>query len=194
VKTVDRKTLRQGLRGTTDMTREPRTDITATLLAKIRDAFPVAEPPLTKALVSHPGSTGEALQAAFRDVAWTLVPAPLLEESVDRIALFTPAAFAYYLPAFMSRAVIHPWNPGVGPSAVLDFTVQSLCDEDLPTDPWWAERMPHLAVAQRRVVRAFLEWVCALPEGDDDEQHLRKQARSGLERYWSRAAAMGDVS
>jgi uncharacterized protein DUF6714 len=119
-------------------------------------------------------------------LVWTDVPERVLDETADRIALLSPDAFRYYLPAFLMRSIADPEKPG-GTSVVLDFTVQSLCDDHLPTDHWWAERIPPLTAAQHRAAATFLEWVRDLLAGDEDEEFLRRTVQNATEKYWSTA-------
>jgi hypothetical protein len=156
------------------------------ILTTIRNAFPASEPPDLGTLTSHPTcETCEALQAAFGGLPWQTVPGPLLDASADRIALFSAEAYRYYLPAFLSRAVAQAASDGFEASAALDFTVQSLCDEDRASDTWWADRMPRLTPLQKHAVRAFLEWVTRLLERDGETGRLLIQTRDALERSWS---------
>jgi hypothetical protein len=156
------------------------------ILTTIRNAFPASEPPDPGSLASHPTcETCEALQAAFGGLPWQAVPGPLLDASADRIALFSAEAYRYYLPAFLSRAVTQAASDGFETSATLDFTVQSLCDEDPASDTWWADRMPRLTPLQKHAVHAFLEWVTRLLERDGEAGRLLIQARDALQRSWS---------
>jgi hypothetical protein len=157
------------------------------LVARIREAFPVGGVPEPNDLVSHTCESCEDLRASFGGLTWTSVSGRVLDQTAERIALFSPRAFRYYLPAFMCHAVAYPERPGVGPTRTLDFTVQSLCDEALPSDEWWSERMPQLTRAQRGAVRAFLEWVEACLTSDKAEDRMRGLAREGLEKYWRTA-------
>jgi uncharacterized protein DUF6714 len=157
---------------------------------RIRRVFPVAAPPSEANLALDGCSFCAAIHKALSGERWDAVSAEDLDKQVDSIALLTPDAFAYYLPAFLCRAIASPENPGVGASNVLFFTVQSLCDADLPSDAWWSERIERLSDEQRRAIAAFLHWVVQLL-ADEDDTPLREFAEVALERYWGQYANAG---
>ena len=152
----------------------------------IRLAFPVARVPPAANLVRDGCSSCVAIRAGLAGRAWDALAQDTLEKQADNLALLTPAAFAYYLPAFMCGAVAYPKIPGVGASHLLDFTVQSLCDPELPDDEWWRERAELLSEKQRGAIASFLEWAVNLLAPEEDEQRLRNQAKQALEKYWGR--------
>jgi len=152
----------------------------------ISRAFPEADAPSLVNLALDDCSFCVAIHTALSGRRWGAVPCEALEDQADSMAQLLPAAFAYYLPAFMRGAIEYPEIPGVGSSHLLDFTVQSLCDPDLPEDQWWRERIALLSEEQCRAVAVFLEWVVDLLAIEEDESRLRTQAQAGLEKYWGR--------
>jgi hypothetical protein len=152
----------------------------------ISRAFPEADAPALANLALDDCSFCIAIHTALSGRRWGAVPREALEEHADSMAQLLPAVFAYYLPAFMRAAIEYPEIPGVGASHSLDFTVQSLCDPELPEDHWWRERIALLSEEQRRAVAVFLEWVVNLLASEEDESRLHTQAQAGLANYWGR--------
>jgi len=129
------------------------------LLRRIQEAFPVQPLPSPDRVALHDCRECSELRDAFARRVWTELDSSVLEAHADNIALLSPDAFFYYVPAFMSEAVRSPEEPGVGASNALDFSVQALCDPGLPEDEWWSQRVARLLPSQRQVVASFLEWV-----------------------------------
>ena len=152
----------------------------------IREAFPADNPPGAEQLVTDECSFCVAIRDALQGRRWNAVPTESLDDQVGSVPQLTPAAFVYYIPAFLLRAVAKPWEPGVGTSIVLFHTVQSVCDPALPEDEWWSSRFPLLNDAQRAAVAAFVEWAGDTLAADDDEADLRAVAEAGLRKYWGK--------
>jgi hypothetical protein len=157
-----------------------------TVKRSIQDAFGVAREPPTGDISANDCSFCIRLTESFAARRWEDLDPATVDQHAGDIHLLSPQAFIYYLPAFLCRAIDHPIEDGIGSSEVLDFTVHSLCDEELPTDTWWADRAPHLSPSQKAAVKAFLEWVVQLPDEYEDGE-LRMSAEGGLSKYWSTA-------
>ena len=140
-----------------------------------------------------------ALRGTLQGKRWDAVAAESLEEEAGSIPQLMPAAFIYYLPAFLLQAVAAPWIPGIGSSKALFHAVLSVCDPELPEDEWWRERLPLLNSAQRTAVATFVKWAARTLAGDEDEASLRTSAEVALRKYWGQyvseslgAAQQGD--
>ncbi len=66
------------------------------------------------------------------------------------LSFFSPAAFHYYMPAFLTAALEYPHDAtGIAGSVTFHFSGQSA---------WMHERMAHFSTEQKAVVRNFIEW------------------------------------
>lgn len=74
-----------------------------TARTKIREAFGGSEYPGDDNLVRDSGHDPECreLAAAFRGKAWESISTQMIRGHKDAFPLFTPAAFRYYLPAYL---------------------------------------------------------------------------------------------
>ena len=156
------------------------------VVERIECAFPETGTPSSANLALDSCSFCVAIHGALSGRRWQAVPRETLEEQAGSLAQLIPAAFVYYLPAFMRGAIEYPEKPGVGSSELLDFTVQCLGDPRLPEDEWWRERMTMLSEQQSNAVASFLEWVVNRLAGDEEEDRLRNQAQRALEKHWGR--------
>ena len=128
------------------------------LRADILRAFAAGERPPETEIALHECEECAALRAAFAHLDWGRVPAAVLQEHYSALPLFSPAAFAYFLPAYLLYALDH-FAPDGGPS---EYTVYSL----VPNEPenedvadWHRERLKPFTREQLVVVERFLDLV-----------------------------------
>jgi hypothetical protein len=98
------------------------TDPMNELVDRIAAAFQTKEPP-PKRIVVHRCDECERVSWDFAGKKWTDLSSDVLQYHHDSIPLFSPEAFAYYLPAYLSFAAKDPHSIGemvlysLGPSA-----------------------------------------------------------------------------
>jgi len=127
----------------------------------------------------------EAIERAFlRGMRWTDLADAVIDENFANLPLLTPEAFAYYVPAYIRRAVLEPRVVELGSGMVLQFTIYALCDVEVPRDEFWRERVERFTPQQEQAIVTFLRWAVSLEatEGIDDPGIDR--ARRGLAEYW----------
>jgi hypothetical protein len=76
----------------------------------VRSAFPVGRPPHRTRITAHECEECSAVAASLADRVWTELPASIIDESHDDLALLTAEAFHYFFPAFLLRA-LDPFDP-----------------------------------------------------------------------------------
>jgi hypothetical protein len=162
---------------------------TARLLAGVEQAFPAEPRPKDERLVGHVCSECDGLRAVVQGMRWTDLADVLVDENFDKLPLLTPEAFCYFVPAYIRRAVRDPVEAGLGFSKVLEFTVYSLCDRELPADRWWCERVGRFTPKQEHIIAEFLKWVVRTGEELELDDFEIDDARRGLEKYWNARAA-----
>ena len=126
--------------------------------AAVWSAFsPVRRPPEAQ-IALHQCDECADLRATFRDLNWAKVPAATLEENFGKLPLFSPMAYAYFLPAWLLYAIDHPSTDAI----VTEFLVYDLA----PTggeEEWHRERLRALTPAQVAACDAVLALLTAQP-------------------------------
>ena len=157
----------------------------AAVLGAIARAFPVEPVPAADALTPPPHDLEDAdIRAAFGGRRWTEVPDYHVARSDTALSWFAPAAFCYYLPAYLSWRLADAARARSGNAA--DALVAAL----LPTAPGglpehlardirerWRERRALLSREQAAAVARWLRLVF---------WHLephRKRDRDAMRRY-----------
>jgi hypothetical protein len=147
------------------------------LRQKILEAFPKIDPPGPENITSHPCKECDGVRNDFRGVHWWAAGDALIDENFDNLALFTPEAYHYFLPAFLLRA-LNAFDPD---NLVLQFCIYSLSPTKTPIDdPWYRARLNQFTPAQSSVIVKFLE--CVLEDEGFNNHH--RDAERGLRKFW----------
>ena len=148
------------------------------LEAKITRAFDAQ--PIPSGIVTHQCEECERLSADFRSVAWPDLPEAVIEQHSADLPLLSPAAFAYYVPAYL-RFALHDFNRD---SRVLQFLVYNIAPSDDENPEWKRERFRYFTREQADVLQEFLQLVV-----EQDELRLflgtLGEERRRLETHWS---------
>ena len=127
--------------------------------AKVREAFDASPYPGNENLVvdqSGHDPEGMAIASAFRGKGWEDVSVEMLRSHADALPLFTPAAFRYYLPAYMIGAIDHYYDLDVALDGVLFNLTPPKERSGWEWDFFWA-RAQQFEESEREAIRSFLE-------------------------------------
>lgn len=102
----------------------------------------------------------EGITDYFRGTAWRGHDPAKLRAHSSAFTFFTPAAFHYWLPAFMIAAIQDPEEADV----ICDYIPQSISDKLAPV------RWPLFSPAQRKAVAAYLRFQIERFEGNIDDE------------------------
>jgi hypothetical protein len=119
-------------------------------------AFPKTDPPSDGNVTSHVCKECQAVADDFRSVRWWSAKDELIDSNYDKLPLFTPEAYRYYLPAFLLRALdsFEPEN------SVLEFCLYALgCEPTRSDDPRYRARFESFTGPQLQAVTNFLECI-----------------------------------
>ena len=100
------------------------------LRRKILATFPKTDPPLAESITSHPCEECAGVTKDFGGVRWWSADDSLIDENFDKLPLFTPEAYHYYLPAFLLRA-LNEFDPDnlVVQFCLYDVTLTKITDD-----------------------------------------------------------------
>ena len=133
--------------------------------------------------VVHPSTYDDGEVDAFTHPMWTdwrEVPHAGIAENYAALVFFSPKAFQFYVPAYMTLVLKH-LDPQ---QAVVGHVVHHLCLATSGTDPELrAEKVlcyELLTPDQKRAVLAFLETI----RDHVGISSLRKEAADGVRDYW----------
>lgn len=149
---------------------------------QIKDAFAtVAYPGDDDIAYDQSGFHLECSQVArhFRGKHWRDLTTDFLRKHADAIFFFSPAAYAYFLPAFLRSSIEDFESADVVPSNVVVSLSRSLSG-------WkpeqFAQRIKNLTVPQRKAVAAFLRYL----ETERADYFVLGDPKTVLEEFWSR--------
>lgn len=152
---------------------------TAELEARIESVFRDVAPPRADALL-HPESRDPTAVEPFETWrAWQEIPADFLRAHYDGLSFFGPAAFRFFLPAFL-RVTLRLFT--TSDAFVSDATVYELN----PSSDCARSRFADFTGEECVVVAAFLECMVAHPDHADVAT-----AQAALDGFWADAAARG---
>jgi hypothetical protein len=121
--------------------------MTDSLIARISVAFQDVECPEDDA-ISTPTYDDEGTTAQFANTRWQ----DHAEPDTSALLWFTPAAFRYFLPAYLIASLKDP------SSVTAEYTIDHLCPpKNNPRRPSYLARWSLLSKEQRLCVIAFLE-------------------------------------
>jgi hypothetical protein len=126
---------------------------------KVREAFDATPYPGNERLVvdqSGNDPEGTAIASAFRGKEWEDVSVEMLRSHADALPLFTPAAFRYYLPAYMIGAIDHFYDLGVALDGVL-FNLRPPEERSGWEWDFFCARSQQFEETEREAIRSFLE-------------------------------------
>lgn len=143
------------------------------LQSKIEAAFSDIEPPSPKNIIEHECQECRDVEQTFRNQNWRNIELKKVEWAYDKLPLFTPEAFQYFLPAFMIYSLRKP------ESDVCEFLVYALASKKVSVE-WWQERLDKFTEAQKSVCSLFLRWLLPNREYTYDAKDIKR----ALETWW----------
>ena len=160
------------------MTHTNREDI----ISQIRRAFLGVERPQDERLLQFPNTGGELWVDRFlgsTETDWIDISPEKIEHECWALSVLSPAAFAYYLPAYMTWVLK---NYDACSSDTLDHTLYDLdlTDRDDSTRSTMEQRFAHFSKEQGQSVLAFLSFMAQVKEVDS------KAAIGAIKSYWRR--------
>lgn len=129
-----------------------------TIKAKIREAFEDAPYPGDESLVADQSDydpESRVIANAFKGKDWRDVSLEMLRNHADALPLFTPAAFRYYLPAYMIGCVDSYYDLNVAPGAVLFNLTPPKQRNEWEWDFFWV-RAQQFNEHEKGVIKSFL--------------------------------------
>jgi hypothetical protein len=147
----------------------------AAVAREIESAFAKVKHPGTRDMVLSPGFPDpEEIRRDFGDQHWRDLSFQTIFYHREAFAWLTPAAYPFYLPAYL-RAALSP-DPDAGDIRV--YTVYALAPRDWK-DPravaFFEERYQRLTEPQRAAIRSFLRFLGDYWEGYTDERAFDKR-------------------
>ena len=108
------------------------------------------------------------------------MPEELIEKHYSQLPLLSPAAFAYYVPAYL-RLALHDFSQD---SRVLQFLVYNIAPSNDENPEWKRERFRHFTREQVDILQEFLQLVV-----EQDEMRIYfgtlDPERRRLETLWA---------
>jgi hypothetical protein len=147
------------------------------LQAEIEAAFSDVAPPATDNIIEHDCEECRSVERTFRNKDWRRLEREKVKSAYDKLPLFTPEAFIYFLPAFMIYSLPEP------ESEVCEFLVYALADKKVSVE-WWQERLDKFTEAQKAACNLFLRWLLPNPEYAYDADDMKR----ALETWWKTEA------
>ncbi len=132
-------------------------------------AFKEVPYPGTDQIALHECDRCRALRDDFRGKSPQALADEILERNCGDLALLSPAAFHYFVPAYMRYSLNHP------DSEVADFTVMGLGTSAHGFDAIDLERFRLFSLHQREAAIAFLEFFKSHESVDDDPDIRERQ-------------------
>jgi hypothetical protein len=147
----------------------------AAVTKEIESAFAKVKHPGVKDMVLSPGFPDpEEIRRDFGNLHWRDLPFRTIFYHREAFAWLTPAAYAFYLPAFMRASL--STEPGAGD--ICTYTIIALAPRDW-NDPRavakFEERYQRLTEPQRNAVRSFLRVIGERWEGFTDDRAFDKR-------------------
>lgn len=106
--------------------------------------------------------------------SWQDIPYEILENNYSGLSFFSPEAFSFFLPAYLTQALAHPSGN------LLIFTIYNLTKRDDPEINFiFLSQVSQLTKQQKQAVIYFLEFV-----RDTPEYFAFKEANEALQSYW----------
>ncbi len=126
------------------------------IIASICGAFADTKYPGDGNLIPKGDRLAAEVAAAFRGKIWQTVSRDEVCAHCDDLALMTPLAFHYFIPAYMVHCLRTPLEVNTACTSVVhDLTPPNPGSEVMTR--WWSQRIETFNAAQREVIVAFLE-------------------------------------
>jgi hypothetical protein len=148
-------------------------DRTRAVELAVRRSFPVEPVPDPDELVVHDCDECVRIAKNLKAKRWTEIGDDVLADNSATLALLSPMAHRYFLPAFLVRSI------AVGGDDFVDWIVYDLCPAD---ELRWIDRFGILGADQLAAVGAWMRLVIDFHSRFDTDLSV---ATSGWERYWS---------
>jgi len=136
--------------------------------AKILEAFKTTLYPGDEDLVADQSDYDPEcmeIMSAFKGKDWTDVSVEMLRKYKEALPLFTPAAFRYYLPAYMSGCVDAYYDVDVALDSVLFNLTPPKSRSGWEWDFFWV-RAQQFSEQERDAIRSFLELMAQYERAD----------------------------
>jgi hypothetical protein len=161
------------------------------LLIEIKKAFSIEPVPSKQDLISYEYEECWALRDDFTGYVWSKVPRKILEIHYDSLPLFTPLAYHYYIPSYLSYSLQRKcptnesWVSDIPPSLMVskyqpfvDFTLYSL-DISLASNEkeYDLKRFECFNLKQLKVVR---NWLCFIQNNLNEFNVQEQDVNSAL--------------
>ena len=149
---------------------------------QIREAFLGVKRPPDEKVLHFPNTGDELWIESFlgnTETDWIDIGPEKIEYECSALTVFSPSAFVYYLPAYMTWVIN---NYTTSSSNTLDHTLYDLDltgREDI-SRRIMGERFSALSREQGQAVLAFLKYMSGIKRIDS------KAARSAIDSYWAR--------
>ena len=128
------------------------------LKKRIRKAFD--DVPYPKGgIAPHECDECREVRETFSNRNWKTISAEVLEENHGIIPLFSPAAFQYFLPAYLMHSLD---NFGENYDTVCEFTIYAIAPENKSIKmglAYWQERFANFTAEQLSCIYEFLDLV-----------------------------------
>jgi hypothetical protein len=142
------------------------------LESKIGEGFSNLVPPDEQNIVEHDCPECRAVRRVFRNEDWRKLSTRKIEWAYDKLPLFTPSAFQYFLPVFLLYSLRDPL------SDVCQYTVYALAQQK-KDDAWWQQKIENFTPEQKSICHLFLRWIYPNPEFSYDSRTIER----ALERW-----------
>ncbi|MGH7208827.1 MAG: DUF6714 family protein [Nitrospiraceae bacterium] len=159
------------------------------LKEQVRSAFADVPYPGDKNIVQGSSLEAKEIESFFKGKRWEEITLESLKtnppmDSSAGLSFMTKEAFQYYLPAYLMIAIDHKSEADVIP----EFTIRALCIPEIPKPDRdrYHLRVENFTAAQRRAIKAVLEYVRELFEGLPHAKFYAPTLASI--QYWSEAS------
>lgn len=122
----------------------------------IAEAFRNVPHPSKDEIVSHACDECFRVRDDFAPHSPLTVPGEVLEYHYDSLPLFTPEAFRYFLPGYISHVLNHPESP------MASWFLERLQGLATP-DSFWSSRAALLSEGEREAILEFLRFIYNAP-------------------------------
>lgn len=147
------------------------------LSRQILHVFPRNNPLPCIYLTAHQCVECYRLRDDFCGKKWWSIQDEVINANYDKLTLFTPPAYHYYLPAYLLNAS----KFFAGDNLVVEWTVLSLAPRaEKPTGRFFRERRTFFSETQRAIVREFLKVVLE----DSQMSDMHEIADRALNQFW----------
>jgi hypothetical protein len=136
------------------------------LRTNIETAFTDADSPDPDNIIEHDCPECRAVRRVFQKEHWRSLKAEKIDWGHDKLPLFTPHAFHYFLPAFMLYCLDDPSD------IVCELLVYSLIFHE--EKDWWQKRVDKFTPNQKAACSLFLRWVQLQPEYASDSEDIER--------------------